>query len=157
SERTGGVLLIEGEAGIGKSRFVADLVDAAGQLGLTTLVGHADAIERSTPYYPWRPVFRQLLGLDRPGAGCDACRQRVGGGLAFDPELPPLAPLLEVVLALDLGENERTAAMFGEVRISLTNDLLVRLLRRRTEQAPLQVVLEDCHWLDSASWALARQ
>ena len=43
--------------------IVAGLVEAARQLGLDTMVGAADAVQRSTPYFAWRPVFRQLLGL----------------------------------------------------------------------------------------------
>jgi predicted ATPase len=77
--------------------------------------------------------------------------------LAFDPELVELAPLLEAVLPIDFPPTPRTAAMFGEERLSRTNALFVRLLARATAAAPLQVVLEDCHWLDSASWAVARQ
>jgi class 3 adenylate cyclase/tetratricopeptide (TPR) repeat protein len=157
AERRGGVVLIEGEAGIGKSRLVADLVETAGSLGLTTMVGAAEAIERSTPYYAWRPVFRQLLRLDRISADHAECRRQVLAELAFDPRLVELAPLLDVVLSLEFGDNATTTLMFGEVRIDRTNDLLVRLLLRRTAETPLQLILEDCHWLDSASWALARR
>lgn len=150
-----GVVLIEGEAGIGKSTLVADVLRRAYKLNLTTWVGAALAIERSTPYFVWRAVFRQLFRLDSAAAPEDQRRQ-VLDHLAFDPDLEPLAPLLDAVLALDFPATPRTAEMFGEVRLNNTNALLVRLLIRETERAPLQLVLEDCHWLDSASWALAR-
>lgn len=61
---TGGVVLIEGEPGIGKSRLVADLIQQAQDHKITVLVGAGDAIEKSTPYHAWRPVFSQLFNLD---------------------------------------------------------------------------------------------
>jgi tetratricopeptide (TPR) repeat protein len=72
------------------------------------------------------------------------------------PELSHLAPLLNVVLPLDLPDTELTAQMSGQVRADNTHKLLLRLLQVTASQAPTLLVLEDAHWLDSASWALAR-
>src|SRR5439155_13885996 len=44
SEQKSGVVLIEGEAGIGKSRLVSSLVETARELGLATMLGAADAV-----------------------------------------------------------------------------------------------------------------
>jgi predicted ATPase/class 3 adenylate cyclase len=155
-DRKSAVVLIEGEAGIGKSTLVANVLRRAHKLKLTTWLGAALAIERSTPYFLWRSIFRQLFKLDSHDS-LEVQRQQVLKHLAFDPDLEHLAPLLDVVLSLDFPPTPRTAEMFGEVRLSNTNALLIRLLTRETEAAPLQLILEDCHWLDSASWALVRQ
>src|SRR5439155_17793601 len=123
-------------------------------LGLASVVGAADAIERSTPYFAWRPIFRQVLGLDAADEGPQAGRERVQAQLAADPGLAELAPLLEVVLSLEWPDNAATPAMSGETRVTNTNELLVRVLGLATARGPLQLILEDCHWLDSASWTL---
>lgn len=154
-DRKSNVVLVEGEAGIGKSTLIANVQRIAHKLKLATWLGAALAIERSTPYFVWRSIFRQLFRLDSTDPP-DAQRRQVLDRLAFDPDLESLAPLLDVVLSLDFPATPRTAEMFGEVRLANTNALLVRLLARETESAPLQLILEDCHWLDSASWALAR-
>ncbi|MBK9712906.1 MAG: AAA family ATPase [Kouleothrix sp.] len=150
----GGATLIEGEPGIGKSRLVLDLTEQARVWGFMTLVGAGDAIERSTPYYAWRPVFGQLL---HPEIGGDLAARRAQAlsRLSATPELLPLAPLLNAVLPLDLPDNELTAQMTGQVRADNTRDLLIGLLQAAAQQAPTLLVLEDMHWLDSASWALA--
>ena len=66
------VVILEGEAGIGKSRLVADALGNARALGVTCLVGAGDSVEAATLYYAWRPIFHQLLGLD-------SRRRRAGG------------------------------------------------------------------------------
>ncbi|MGI8551133.1 MAG: AAA family ATPase, partial [Dehalococcoidia bacterium] len=159
---TGGVLVIEGEAGIGKSWLVADLVEQAHAQGIGMLVGAADAIEQSTPYYAWRRVVSDLLAIDQLAESTAEARgKRLLARLQDAPDLARLAPLLADVAALDIPETEFTRTMSGETRASQTQALLVRLLQRAGETGgaprPLLIVLDDAHWLDSASWALAWQ
>ena len=92
-------------------------------------------------------------------------------GLRDDPALARLAPLLSGLVAIDLPDSALTGAMTGEVRADNTRDLVARLLRGAVAPAPRDatdagpagparprvLVLEDAHWLDSASWALARE
>ena len=49
---TGGVILVEGEAGMGKSLLLAEAAKAATAQGYTTVVAVADEFERMIPMYP---------------------------------------------------------------------------------------------------------
>lgn len=159
------VVILEGEPGIGKSCLAHDLLHLAGRLGIPAYVGAGDAVEQATPYFAWRPVFAGLFGLDHsvPARGVE--RDQVLARLEPEPELGRVAPLLNAVLSLNLPDNDLTAEMSGEVRAGNTLDLLVRLLATLAPrqgdgpagQAGMLVVLEDAHWLDSSSWALARR
>lgn len=147
-----GVCLIEGEAGIGKSRLVADLLEAAERVSARHLSGAGDAIEKSTPYHGWRSVFTQLFEWEALPASPDARREQLLTQLP--PGLEERAPLLNVVLPLGWPENELTMQMTGEVRADNTRELLLALLQQAAAQAPLLLVQDDAHWFDSASWAL---
>lgn len=145
-------VLIEGAAGIGKSRLVADLVARAQALHIPTLLGAAEAIEQATPYYAWRPIMRELLGLNEATDTASAQEQLFA---QLPPDMHARAPLLNPVLQLSLPDTELTAELTGEVRNSNTQELLVSLLVSAPRPMPqLMIVLEDAHWLDSASWAL---
>lgn len=149
------IAVIEGEAGIGKSRLLEEVEDNAKAAGVRTVIGAADSIERSTPYHAWRGVFSTLLGLDQV-TDPQARRDHVLGLLAPVPDLHRLAPLLNVIFPLDLPENEITEQMKGELRADNTHDLLLGILRHTAGSAPLLVIIEDAHWKDSASWAFTR-
>jgi len=155
-EGRGGVLVIEGEAGIGKSRLVADLIEQAEARGMATMAGAGDAIERSTPYHAWRPLFTKLLGIDETADPETRSAQAIEG-LGDDPELCRLAPLLNGILPVDLSEVDLTQHMIGQVRADNTHALLLRILRQAVKSGPTVVILEDAHWFDSSSWALTQQ
>ncbi|MGH2521903.1 MAG: adenylate/guanylate cyclase domain-containing protein, partial [Anaerolineales bacterium] len=148
----GGTVIIEGEAGLGKSRLVEDLLQQAEAVSVESLVGAGDAIEKFTPYHAWRPIFSQLLDVDL--LHDTGTRLRALTKLGLEKDWLQLLPLLNAVLPLELPDNDVTAQMSGQVRADNTRDLLLRLLQADARQAPKLVVLEDAHLLDSASWAL---
>ncbi len=157
-----GSIIIEGEAGIGKSQLINDLMAQAEASSIVHLLGAGNAIERSAAYHAWRPVFGQLFHLtalaeDPTVDSRHVWRKHVLAQLAeIDPDLLRLAPLLDAVLPIDLPDNDLTAQMSGDVRANNTHDLLVSLLQQRARSGPLLLVLEDAHWFDSSSWTLAR-
>lgn len=152
----GGLLFVEGDAGIGKSRLVADLVEAAEARGVATLAAGGDAIERSSPYHAWRSLFGGLLGIDEADDPDERSAHAVAS-LANEPEWLRLAPLLNGILPVDLPEIDQTRHMIGQVRADNVNALLIGILRRAAQAGPTVVILEDAHWLDSSSWALTHQ
>lgn len=150
---SGGVVLIEGEAGIGKSRLLAEFASEAEAREVAVFTGVGDAIEHSTPYHAWRPLFSRLFEIENRST-YEERRAQVRTRLASSPEAIARAPLLNVVLPLELPDNELTGAMTGQVRADNTNDLLLSLLRTSCRARPTAFVVEDAHWLDSSSWAL---
>jgi class 3 adenylate cyclase/tetratricopeptide (TPR) repeat protein len=149
-----GLVLIDGAAGTGKSRLLADLKREAEAEGVPVFAGSGRAIERNTPFYAWRTVVRRALGL-KDETDPAAIRTAVENQLGDDPRLVRLAPLLNSVLLVDLPETRTTEQMPPEVRSRNTLDVLLACLDRRTTAREMAVLLlDDAQWLDSASWAL---
>lgn len=153
--RTGGSIIIEGEAGIGKSRLGEHLRVEAEARHLAVLMGAGDAIESSKPYHAWRGVFTHLFDLNVLGEPEARRRHILDLFEDTEPGLLRLVPLLNEVLPLDFIDNELTVQMQGQVRADNTRDLLLQLLQNAATRSPKVIVLEDAHWLDKSSWALA--
>jgi class 3 adenylate cyclase/tetratricopeptide (TPR) repeat protein len=149
TEDRSATVLIEGEAGLGKSRLVAEAVHIARRLGVRALGAAADPVESATSYYAWRSIFTELLDVT-PATMADPHALHV----PCDPELRRLRPLLSSIVPVGIPDNELTAAMDGNVRAENTKLLLASILRQTTAAAPALVFVEDAHWLDSNSWAL---
>src|SRR5205814_10555159 len=111
----------------------------------------ADAAEVSSSYFAWRSAFRGLLGAEDQAdpahlRGLLPARLQPGGKDAA------LAPLLNAVLPLELAESATTRTLQGSSRADATAELLFSLVEEAP--GPLLIVLEDCHWMDSASFRL---
>lgn len=154
SENISNTFIIIGEAGMGKSRLVEDLLLDASVLDITSLVVTGNAIEKSTPFHAWHQAFTHLFKIDLHAMENNTQAKHVLAHLSVDPELLQLAPLLNPILHIDLPDNDLTAQMIGQVRADNTQLLLTRLLQQAANEVPLLVIVDDAHWLDSASWAL---
>jgi class 3 adenylate cyclase/tetratricopeptide (TPR) repeat protein len=155
-------IILQGEAGIGKTRLFEDLVRQAETLHVHMLNGTGDPIEKSSSYHAWRPIFNRIFNIEELLARADSVdeakavieKQVVEKLNVIDPDLVRYAPLLDAILSIQITDNELTSAMMGEIRASNIREVLTRVLAHETRQAPLLVVMEDLHWFDSASWAL---
>lgn len=160
NDKTGGMAIIEAEAGAGKSCIVNELVRQAKALNIPCLVGNGEAVERFTPYHAWQSIFCRCLSLPqdkhwyRINAGQEVLFTQVMNQLKSLQDMLPLLPLLNSVIPLDFPDNETTRQMDGQTRADNTRDLLVRLLQN-TIKTPTLLILEDAHWMDSSSWMLA--
>ncbi|NQV23728.1 MAG: AAA family ATPase, partial [Rhodopirellula sp.] len=149
-------LLIEGDAGIGKSHLAYACAQRAEQHGCRVLYGRGDAIEQSTPWFAWRAVFDELVGVDGLPHSAHELEDTIYGQVELDDDLRKLLPLMSSVLSVALPENEWTTQLKGAIRADNTNRLLARFIAHAAGQKPLVILLEDLHYFDSASLTLLR-
>jgi len=134
----GGVLLISGEAGVGKSRLVREARHAAARSGLLVLEGACFEPDRSLPLAPVRDLLRALPDLMPLG---DVAQ--LAGPAAS--EMARLLPGLEAP-----GDNQGDAppALEPAAEKRRRFDALVRLVQGLAVSRPVVVIVEDLHWSD---------
>lgn len=145
---TGQVVLVEAEAGTGKSRLVAALMAELAAEGVLIARAEATARASESTYAAWRDVWADLLGLDLDRAGEGEVTDAVG---LLDRQLVGRASLLGPLLGLTLPDSALTSSFDGALRRTSLEDLLGRLLAARAAVEPIVLVLEDAHWLDPLS------
>ena len=148
--RRGQVIAIAAEAGMGKSRLIAEFVRSARRRKQFVVFGECQSFGANSSYFAWREIWRRLLGVEE-GDPQDEQRAALAGTLAeIDPALVARAPLLGVVLGIDLPDTDVTRSFDAKLRKTSLEDLLATCLRASAAQ-PLVIVLEDCHWMDELS------
>jgi tetratricopeptide (TPR) repeat protein len=151
--KRGGLYIIEGEPGIGKSALIGELSERAQSSPVMCLLVRGDAVDSSAPYAAMRGLLRRLLGLRGRATAeeqLNRIRQAAGASHAH------LAPLLGPVLQFRVDEEgELLSTMSSHGRADATRQLLVELVGNLTQEAPLLLILEDAQWLDAASCQLA--
>lgn len=130
------LVMLLGEAGIGKSRLAAEVVARARRRGARAVIGHCYETERLLPFGPWVDALR-------------------ASGLARDATLlGALEPVWRAELARLLPELGGEAQAAGPGEALHLFEAVARLLERAAAREPLIVVLEDVHWADEMSLRL---
>ncbi|MFZ5916954.1 MAG: ATP-binding protein [Chloroflexota bacterium] len=149
----GRLVLVTGEAGIGKSRLTAEFLALLPNERVTVLKGACQAHTIATAYSLFRSLLESALQL--PATGSEERRQAVDAWLLI--HLPGRASTMALFLAhlLDLSLTEEDAAALQYLEPSqLQQQVFVAvrdLLRCIAEQQPAVVILEDLHWIDNTS------
>lgn len=147
----GRIVGIAAEAGMGKSRLIAEFVRIARRRGLFVALGECQSFGTNASYFVWREIWHRLLDVEETDAP-EVRRTRAEETLGqIDPDLVARAPLLASILGIEIPDSELTASFDAKLRKTSLEDLLATLLRARAEREPIVLVLEDCHWIDSLS------
>jgi class 3 adenylate cyclase/tetratricopeptide (TPR) repeat protein len=150
----GGLVVVEGEAGLGKSRLVIEAGRNPNPERLRWLWGHALSLTRGIRYWPFVELLRGFAGIeegDAGGVGWAKLERELGTWAGDDGTGTGL--YLGVLLGLPLtGDREAQVRFLDADKINLQVLRAVRrFLQHLAEQRPLVVVLEDWHWADDAS------
>ncbi|WP_086819077.1 AAA family ATPase [Allokutzneria sp. NRRL B-24872] len=129
----GSLVLVAGEAGIGKTALVERFAAAAGKRDVRVLWGGCWPGQGQSPYWPFVQVLRGCVA----NRGWDWVSGLVGEDARY--------------LSRVLPEREDTAGAEDESTRFRLFDTLTRVLVGCAGERPLLVVLEDLHWADEGS------
>ena len=147
----GQITAITAEAGMGKSRLVAEVIRLALERKVIGYGGECQSYGTNTSYLVWQSIWREFFGLDPASPNSEQIKVLGQQLAAIDPALLPRLPLLGLVLNLQIPDNELTETFSAKLRKESLESLLIDCLRSRAREMPFLLVLEDCHWLDPLS------
>ena len=141
----GGIVVLTGEPGIGKTRLAERFAAQAREGTALVLWGQCYEGEVSPPYGPWAEVLSSYAST----AGAGRLRELLGAGA------PPLARLVPQVRAA-LPETPAAAPLSPDEERFRLHDAVAQFFLAIAHEQPVVLVLDDLHWADRDSLRLLR-
>lgn len=146
----GQMVIVSGEAGIGKSRITRAVIDEVTKDDHTRITYQCSPYHADSAFYP---VIQQMFfaaGIFPPDSP-DTRLDKLEALLGTDPEMLKLvAPLLGLDGTARYGALDLTPAQ----QRAQTMQALTSLLVKQAEKSPVLLVYEDLHWIDPTSLEL---
>ena len=145
----GSIVLVTGDAGIGKTRFLEEVAALAGAHPTQPAVAWSRCFEAedAPPFWPWRQILRSIVEQVTP----ETVR-----AMASDVRLRPLVarvPEYAARLGVDIDPAEEPVR-YGDGDRFLVFDAATGFLVRAAAERPLVVLFDDLHWANAATLQL---
>jgi class 3 adenylate cyclase/tetratricopeptide (TPR) repeat protein len=149
----GQVVALMGDAGVGKSRLVHEVIHSHRTRGWLVLESTSVSYGKATPYFPVIDLLKRYCHVD-DGDEARTVRAKVTGQvLTLDETLQDTLPALLALLEA-LPDDSPFRQLEPPQRRQRTLTALKRLLLRESQEQPLVLVFEDLHWIDTETQAL---
>lgn len=146
----GQVVLISGEAGIGKSRLTVALSDELGREKYARVRYFCSPQHTDSAFHPVIAQLERAAGLERqdaPNVKLEKLTRLLGASVTQDVGVQLLAELVSVTTdSLDISFNRSP-----QQKKERTLEALIRQLEALSRRRPVLLVFEDVHWIDPSS------
>jgi class 3 adenylate cyclase/tetratricopeptide (TPR) repeat protein len=149
----GQVVALVGEAGVGKSRLVYEVVHSHRAQGWLVLETASVSYGKATPYSPVVDLLKRYCHVEERDDPRTIRAKVTGQILTLDEALQETIPALLALLDA-LPADSPFLALDPPLRRQRTLDGLKRLLMRESRVQPLLLVCEDLHWIDTETQTL---
>jgi class 3 adenylate cyclase len=157
-EGEGQVVLLAGEAGIGKSRITQALRERLSDEPHLRLRAQCLPYYSNSAFYPFIAHLERAMACERdasPAVQLDALEALLAQA---GPPLEEVVPLLAALLSIPSDDRYAPLTLNPQQRKDKTIEALIDQVRGLAQQQPVLYIFEDVHWIDPTSLeALARQ
>jgi class 3 adenylate cyclase/tetratricopeptide (TPR) repeat protein len=149
----GQVVLLSGEAGIGKSRLTAELLERFGNESYTRIRGFCSRRHTDSAFYPIIGQMERAAALSRDDS-LQAKLDKLDAVLAQSSTSAQDAALLAEMLSLPNDGRYPALELTPQQRRQRTLEALVSQIVALSRQNPVLMIFEDAHWSDPTTLEL---
>lgn len=147
----GQVVLLSGEAGVGKSRILRGFRERLEDESYSRVLYYGSTFHQNSAFYPVIDQIERAMRFAREDTANDKLHKLEATltalGLALPESVPPVAALLN----LDMGDRYPRAKVSPQQLKAMILEALVSVVEAMAKKQPVLIVLEDVHWADPST------
>jgi len=150
----GQIVMVSGEAGIGKSRLVQVLKEHTADDPLWELGGRCSPYYQNSALYPAIEFLQRMLRFNRNDDAKTKFAKLEEALAQFGFSLPETVPLFAALLSLPAHDSYPAPPMTPQRQKHKTFEAIAEWLKRTAEQGPTRLIVEDLQWADPSTLEL---
>jgi class 3 adenylate cyclase/tetratricopeptide (TPR) repeat protein len=150
----GQIVLLSGEAGIGKSRLVQALKEHVAHQGGTRIEFRCSPYYQDSAFYPVTAQLQRLLQFEREDTPQEKLAKLERMLQSYGSALQEAGPLFAALLSLPYPEGYPPLNLTPQVQRHQTQEALGRWLVEEAKRTPVLAVWEDLQWADPSTLEL---
>jgi class 3 adenylate cyclase/predicted ATPase len=151
AEGMGQVVLLTGEAGIGKSRLVQVLRDQVAGTSATRIECRCSQHTQHSALHPIIAHLERALTFTRHDTPADKLHKLEDALAAYAISLTDMVPLFAALLSLPLPEHYPPLTLTPQRQRQKTLEALLTWLWQEADAHPVLFIVEDLHWMDPST------
>jgi class 3 adenylate cyclase/predicted ATPase len=150
-EGEGQVVLLSGEAGIGKSRLVQVLKEQVSEESRTRLECHCSPYYQNSAFYPLIDLLHRAFQFKRDDAPDVKLRKLEGALELYGFALPEVVPLFASLLSIPLSDRYAPLTLTPQKQKEKIQQAVLAWSVKESEKQALLWVWEDLQWIDPST------
>jgi predicted ATPase len=151
---TGQIVMVSGEAGIGKSRLVQELIERTAGESVRHLTCRCSPYYQNSAFYPAIEFLQEMLGFSRSDDAQNKLAKLEQALAAAELNLPETMPLFTALLSLPGNAQSPALGSTPQRQKQKTLEAIVEWLMRCAARGPTRLVVEDLHCADPSTLEL---
>lgn len=152
TESSGQVVLLIGDAGMGKSRLVHEIKEHVRKTDRQFVIEwRCSPYHSNSSFYSATDFFQRQLGFADDIPSAERLDALVAHLAEYNLDAPDVVPLFAELLAIPTGGRFTLPEVSPQRIVELTLQAMIDLLREYSYEQPVLFIVEDLHWIDPSS------
>lgn len=145
------IISILGEAGVGKSRFIREIISISLEKKFKVILGDCHSYGQNISYLPWKSILRSIFKISETDS-IEKNKTRIKKVIKkVNKDYSNWISLIFNIMDIPARENNLVKSLDAKLRQQRTYEIITGIIKYLAKNEPLLLIIEDVHWIDNAS------
>lgn len=147
----GQVVMLSGEAGVGKSRILRGFQDCLNPQAYSRILYYGSPYHQNSAFFPVIDQIQRAMRFERGDSSQGKLNKLEATLIDLGIEVSEMAPPLAALLSLNSKDNASLSDTSPQQLKAMISEAIINIIEAMSRQQPVVIVAEDAHWADPST------